>query len=150
MENVSLKSQRYHQRCREICEWQNTFFVSGGSGISREGREYFLPQSPKYEMAFAGVNLNPVVASICYHKHMSQDLTFLYPVRSLSRSTRPIRWTPRLRSACRPRLLVLHTTLAGGHIFMTVHGCTVAPPKPPVKVAVLAKSISQPDNLLHL
>ena len=32
---------------------------------------------------------------------------------------------------------------AGGHIFVTVHMCTVVPLKPPIKVAVLVKAVSQ-------
>ena len=35
------------------------------------------------------------------------------------------------------------TMPVGGHIFVTACMCTVVPQKPPIKVAVLAKSVSQ-------
>ena len=52
-----------------------------------------------------------------------------------------------------PMLLVPHTMLVDGHIFMTMYMCTAVPPKPPIKEAILAKSVSlslalKPSTLL--
>ena len=44
--------------------------------------------------------------------------------------------------------VVLHTTLVGGHIFVTTHMHIIVLPKLPIKVAVLAKSVSQSPALV--
>ena len=83
-------------------------------------------------------------------EYVSQDLTFLYPVQSLSQSIRLIWWTPCrivcgicLRGVHCPWLLVPCTTPVGGHNFVTACMHVAVPPKPPIKVAILAKSVSQ-------
>ena len=81
----------------------------------------------------------------CVIKHVSQDLTFLYSVRSPSRSSRPVWWILHLLPlrCSLPTALVPRTTPMGGHIFVTTCMHVAVPPDPPIKEAVLAKSVSQ-------